>query len=144
MTSVPADSPSMRPGPAVGSPDMKNGFGLTAMCCGIVGVVVGVVPFFLLPISIPLGVCAVIFGSLGLRRVQRGEASNRPVALTGLITGIVACALSIIWAFLLLVGLGTMESDYDAYAHSPTPHAQHLIYNQQRHVLHQGLFIGNW
>lgn len=50
-----------------------------------VGVVLGVL----------LGTTAVALGASGVRRVQRGLAGNRAQALTGLVVGLVALALSL-------------------------------------------------
>ena len=138
---TPASGP-MTPGAAPAATGMKNGFGITAMCCGIVGVVIGVIPFTFF-VSIPLGVCGIVFGALGLRRAKHGEASNRAMAMTGFVTGIVACGLAIAYFFIFVAGASTVESDLEYYAHHPSPQAMHTLVQDEAHLLRQGMFIGN-
>ena len=136
--------PAVPPGHAVAASGMKNGFGITALCCGVVGIVVGLVPFAF-PVSVALGACGIVFGSLGFLRAKRGEASNRGMALAGLITGIVAAAMAIIGFIFLLVGLTTVTGDLDSYnyASPASPTATHSVFYQMDRMAHQGLFIGN-
>lgn len=78
----------------------QNGFGVTALVLGIIGTLFGFIPltFFL---SLPLGVLAVIFGALGLRRVARHLASNKGVSIAGLVLGLIAVVLGIIGAVIV-------------------------------------------
>jgi hypothetical protein len=82
--------------PAVATP--RNGYGVAAMVLGIVGVVAAANGFFLvtLPLALSAGVLATVFGFLGRRRVQRGEADNPGQALAGLIMGPIAAVLAIV------------------------------------------------
>ena len=61
-----------------------NGWGIAALCCGILGLVLWYLPL--------LGMCAIIFGAIGLKKRGRG------MAITGLILGIIKFIL-----FLLLI-----------------------------------------
>ena len=71
------------PAPAYGGPGgyasaqagPRNGFGLTALITGIVGLLFGVLPFTFY-LGIILGIVAVVFALLGRRRAKRGEATN--------------------------------------------------------------------
>lgn len=81
-----------------------NGMGITAMVLGILSVclfclygIVGVV----------LGVLALIFGILGRKRAQRGEATNGGMALAGIILGSVGIAIGAIVIGLLAWGITT-------------------------------------
>lgn len=74
-------------------PTARNGFGTTAMVLGIVGAVLGIACFGAV-LGLPLGIAAIIFGIIGLRLANRGEATNRSQALTGLILGIVSTLIS--------------------------------------------------
>ena len=50
----------------------------------------------------PLGVLAIIFGGVGMARAAAGEATNRSSAVAGLVMGIIALVLSIlfwVWFF---------------------------------------------
>jgi hypothetical protein len=54
------------------------------------------------PVGVIVGILAVVFGIIGVRRVRRGEASNRGQALAGGITGGVGLVVSV--ALLAIVG----------------------------------------
>ena len=92
-SSVHASAPASASQPA-GSPDAsypvpvpvaqpRNGKGVGALVCGLLGLV----PF---PITgFWLSLVAIIIGWQGYKRAERGEATNSGVALTGFILGIV-------------------------------------------------------
>jgi hypothetical protein len=79
-------------GAPTGGPTQQNTLGLIGMVVGI--------------ISIPLACCAVlgliagiaglVLGILGMRKVRAGAASNRGMALAGVICGSIGIALSIV------------------------------------------------
>ena len=93
------------PYPPFGAP-RRNGLGTAGLVLGIIGVV-----FCWSPLGFVLGVLAIIFGSVGLGRSKRGEASNRGAAMAGLILGILAIVLL---TLLLAGGLSayTTESSF--------------------------------
>ncbi|MEE1756906.1 DUF4190 domain-containing protein [Streptomyces sp. SP18CS02] len=66
-----------------------NGMGITAMVLGIVSVV----GFCLYGLGIVLGILALVFGILGRKRVQRGEANNAGMATAGIILGSVGIVI---------------------------------------------------
>ncbi|MEV0094250.1 DUF4190 domain-containing protein [Streptomyces sp. NPDC050738] len=86
----------------------QNGYGIAAMVLGILSVVI----FCAWGIGIILGVLALIFGILGRKRANRGEANNGGMALAGIITGSIGIVISavvlgfIIWA--------VANDDYDS------------------------------
>lgn len=80
---------------AAGSPTaMRNGLGIAGLILGIIGILFGFVPltFF---IAGPLGVTGLILALVGRARVKRGEASNGKAALFGVLTSLIALALSV-------------------------------------------------
>ncbi|MDX2708065.1 hypothetical protein PV350_35260 [Streptomyces sp. PA03-6a] len=85
-------------------PVARNGAGLTAMIMGIVGAVLAISCFGAF-LGLPLGIAAVVCGIVGLRIARRGEATNRPQALTGLILGIVSIGLSVAMIALVFSGI---------------------------------------
>jgi hypothetical protein len=87
-------------------PTARNGFGTTAMVLGIVGAVLGIACFGAV-LGLPLGIAAIIFGIIGLRIANRGEATNRSQALTGLILGIVAALVSAAMIAFFVTGIMT-------------------------------------
>jgi hypothetical protein len=74
-------------------PQARNGMGVTALVLGLVGVVLGlaVVLFWLAWLPALL---AVVFGFVGLSQARKGMATNRPMALTGVILGGVGLLLA--------------------------------------------------
>ena len=67
----------------------RNGLGIAALILGIIGVVIGIIPFFFWVAGI-LGVIGLILGFVGRGRAKRGEATNGTMALWGIITSAVA------------------------------------------------------
>lgn len=94
--------------PAYGAPfpfgaAPRNGMGTAALVLGIISVVLSWTVWG----GVILGALAIIFGSIGLGRAKRGEATNRSSAMAGLILGIVAIALLVL---LIVAGLGLYAS----------------------------------
>jgi hypothetical protein len=80
----------------------RNGMGTTALVLGVVALVLVLLLLFA-PLGALLGLVAVLFGILGLIRVNRGEADNRGQAVTGLVTGGAALLVGIF----LTISIGT-------------------------------------
>lgn len=72
----------------------RNGMGTAALTLGILGIFLGWLFSFL----------AIIFGSIGIARANRGEATNKSAATWGLWLGIVA---PVFWIFVVFVVLGS-------------------------------------
>lgn len=91
------------PGP--GSPASttpQNGMGQAALVLGIIGLFTAVLGALIFPILFwAPSVLAVVFGAIGLRRAGQGRASNRGIALAGLVLGIGGLALGV--GFLIVV-----------------------------------------
>lgn len=93
--------------PAYGPPGgavLKNGLGVAGMVCGIVGVVLGWIPFVFW-LGFILGILALVFGVIGRGRTQRGEANNGGQATAAIVLGAVAIVLailSVIWTVAIL------------------------------------------
>jgi hypothetical protein len=125
---------------------MRNGLGIAALCCGLVGILIGVVPIMFLA-SGALGIVAIVFGLVGIRRAQRGEASNRGMAIIGLGSGVGASILAITGIVIVFSGLNTLSHDLGNAAGSTTApaaaHATQVATVQEDHLIHQDLFIGN-
>ena len=76
----------------------SNGMGITALVVGIVGLP----GMFACGSGIILSVLAVIFGALGLKKANAGQATNKGMAMAGLILGV----LGIIWFVLVIFVFG--------------------------------------
>lgn len=79
----------------------RNGLGTAALILGIIGTLSGI-PMILFWLASPLGILALIFGLVGRSRVKKGQATNKGVALTGTILGVVAIILSIVGVFVFI------------------------------------------
>ena len=86
--------------PAYAPPAPRNGFGITALCLALGGLVFGLVPFTGF-IALILGALAVLFGLLGLGRVAKGTATNKTMSIVGSVLGAVAVALGI-WGLVIV------------------------------------------
>ncbi|BCK66738.1 hypothetical protein Srufu_006910 [Streptomyces libani subsp. rufus] len=79
------ESYPMAPLPA---PQARNGMGITALVLGIVGLVLGLLIILFWMSWLP-ALLAVIFGSVGMSQARRGRATNKGMALAGVILGVV-------------------------------------------------------
>lgn len=77
-----------------------NGLALTSMILGILGITVGLclIAFPVMPIL------AVVFGHIGLSQIRKTGAPGRGFAITGLVTGYIGIALSLLWLIGLIIG----------------------------------------
>jgi membrane-bound ClpP family serine protease len=122
MTDTPSDRPPYPPqGPPPGqgpagsyqaggypaAGGRRNGMGTAALVLGVVALVLVVLLLFS-PLGAFLGLLAVLFGILGLIRVNRGEADNRGQAVSGLVTG----GLALLFGILFTISVGTWFSTH--------------------------------
>ncbi|MFJ9341583.1 DUF4190 domain-containing protein [Streptomyces sp. NPDC101733] len=96
------------PGHPVSPYPARNGFGITALVLGIISVVGCVLLFG----SVALGIAAVVFGALGQRRVNRGEATNGGMAVAGMILGSVGLMLGAVMTLLVFYG-SSLDDTHD-------------------------------
>ena len=90
-----------------------NAYAITALVCGIVGAVLGLIPFTFWLAWI-LGVLAIVFGVIGRGRADREPAAGRrSTATAGLILGIVAIALGVVGAIVLTTLLNDVGNTFD-------------------------------
>jgi membrane-bound ClpP family serine protease len=120
MSETPADRPpgSTPPSPPGGYDGAyprvqprQNGFGTAALVLGVVGLVLVLLILFS-PVGVILGLLAVVFGILGIMRVNRGEADNRGQAVTGLVTGAVALVIGLFFAISIGTFFATNVNDF--------------------------------
>ncbi|MFD7320942.1 DUF4190 domain-containing protein [Streptomyces sp. NPDC059875] len=118
---MPTDAPDQNPWgpPPAGTPGMppllpfqqpRNGLGVAALVVGIVGVLFAVVPLFFWLGTI-LGVLGLVFGIIGHSRVRKGEATNKGMALSGLVLGAIAVVVSIVALIVFVVAVKDFKND---------------------------------
>ncbi|MBP0453963.1 DUF4190 domain-containing protein [Kitasatospora sp. RG8] len=78
----------------VPAPRPRNGLGTAAMVLGIVGTVLGLLVVLFWLSWLP-ALLAVIFGAIGLGHVRKGLATNRAMALAGVILGVTGLLVSV-------------------------------------------------
>ena len=99
--------PSQAPG--AGAPPSSNGFAITSLVCGIVGVVLVVVL-----IGALLGIVAIVFGVLARNRAAREPGGGRSgMATAGLVLGIVAVVLTIAYVVVAAIVVDTTVTFFD-------------------------------
>ncbi|MFC8508224.1 DUF4190 domain-containing protein [Streptomyces sp. NPDC057411] len=118
----PPASPYPSYGAGYGQPGWQqspsNGMGVTSMVLGIIAVA----GFCMYGLGIVLGILALVFGIIGLKKANRGEATNRGMAIAGVVLGSIGTLVSavflafIIWA--IVEGESQSDSDEDPFATS--------------------------
>ena len=76
-------------------------------------VLVALIIFF--PLAGLLGVVAAIFGAVGIRRANRGEADNKSHAVAGLVTGLIALVIAAIMAIRFTTFIIDHQSDFRSF-----------------------------
>ncbi len=79
----------------------SNGIGIAALVVGILALPLSILFF---PLGLILGIVAIVLGIVGIRKAKRGEATNKGMAITGVVTGAVALVIAIL-VTIFVVGL---------------------------------------
>lgn len=85
----------------------SNGIGIAALVVGIVALVLCWIPF----LGLVLAIVALVLGIVGIRKASRGEATNKGMAITGVVTGglaIVGGMLSILFFLFIADEFGSL------------------------------------
>jgi hypothetical protein len=101
-------------GPYVGPPPVRsasNGMGTAAMVLGIVGLVLGFIPFLFF-FAFVCGVLALIFGGIGMSRARQ-TGVGRGQSIAGLILGGVACLLGVVGLTILVTSVDEIQGELD-------------------------------
>ncbi len=64
-------------------PQTSNGVGIAALVVGIVALLISWIPF----LGLLLAIVALVLGIIGIRKASRGQATNKGMAITGVVTG---------------------------------------------------------
>ncbi|MFF8379168.1 DUF4190 domain-containing protein [Streptomyces sp. NPDC015661] len=87
----------------------SNGMGTTAMVLGIIAVA----GFCMYGLGVILGVLALIFGIIGLKKVGRGEATNRGMAIAGIVLGSIGTLVSAVFLGFIIWAIAQDSSSFD-------------------------------
>lgn len=98
-----------------------NGFGVTALVLGIVGIVFAFIPIIGV-IAWPLVVLGLVFGILGIRRARVGNAGNLGAAVTGTVLSAVGLVVCFLWVAVLgsTLSPGAPQPALTAHPNAPT------------------------
>ena len=80
----------------------RNGFGMTALIVGLIGILFGLVPLTGF-IAVGLGIVGLVLGFAALGRLRRRMATNRKTTWVGLVSSTAAVALGI-WGMTIVFG----------------------------------------
>jgi hypothetical protein len=97
---------------AAGQPG--NGIGIAGGVCGIVAVVLCWIPFVDY-VSIVLGALAIIFGALGLRNANAHGGAGKGMAITGIVTGIVALVISVLFLAVVYTAVTSINTSVGVF-----------------------------
>ncbi|MFJ9522048.1 DUF4190 domain-containing protein [Kitasatospora sp. NPDC101801] len=105
--------PYWQPYPAL-APQPRNGLGIAAMVLGIVGALFGLAVILFWLAWLP-SLLAVIFGGIGLSYARRGLATNRGMALAGVLLGVAGLLVSAGTGTFFAVRVHQVNEDRRAY-----------------------------
>ncbi|WP_187350579.1 DUF4190 domain-containing protein [Glycomyces terrestris] len=104
------------PGPY--GPQLPKGQAIASMVLGIIGV--GIlclpIPYVSGIISLGCGVTAAILGGIAMKKINQGLAGGKGQAITGLVLGIIVCALALI----ALIAVGSLLAMFGSAATTTT------------------------
>ncbi|MET8645851.1 DUF4190 domain-containing protein [Streptomyces sp. NPDC004675] len=111
-------------GPGYGWPGMplapSNGMGTASLVLGIISAVA----FCLGPVAMFVGALAVIFGIVGRRKSNRGEATNGGMALAGIICGAVGFVIGLVLTIAIFLA---PDSDDDPWTSTDDGYSTSLV-----------------
>lgn len=117
LPSQPGDVP--RPPYLMQTAQPRNGMGITALVLGLVGVVLGLFIILFWMSWLP-ALLAVIFGAVGLSHARKGRATNKAMAISGLVLGAVGLLIAAGSAAFTVVAVKHVVDDARAKAEEAT------------------------
>ncbi|MFC7931437.1 DUF4190 domain-containing protein [Streptomyces cinereoruber] len=102
----------------------SNGMGTAALVLGIVAVA----GFCLYGLGVILGVLALIFGIIGVKKAGRGEATNRGMAVAGIVLGAIGTVVSAVFLGFVIWAIAQDPSSFeDSGGYEDDPFASSLV-----------------
>lgn len=112
--------PPQAPGypPAYGAPgygqQLPKGQAIASMVTGIISVAGLCIPYINFA-SLVLGIIAAILGGVALKKINAGQAAGKGQAITGLVLGIIVCALAVIGIIMFASGMAMLGGSASMY-----------------------------
>ncbi|BFV58333.1 hypothetical protein KCMC57_up34370 [Kitasatospora sp. CMC57] len=101
----------------------RNGLGIAAMVLGIIGALFGLTLILFWMSWLP-SLLAVIFGGIGLSNVRKGRATNRAMALAGVLLGVAGLLVSTGTGVFVAVRVHQANEDQRAYENAARVRAE--------------------
>lgn len=101
--------------PGWGQPAPSNGMGTASMVLGIIAVA----GFCLWGFGALLGILALVFGIIGLKKAGRGEATNRGMAIAGVVLGGVGILIGAAFLALMIWSINHADTSHSSYDDDP-------------------------
>ncbi|MFD7965984.1 DUF4190 domain-containing protein [Streptomyces zaomyceticus] len=106
----------------------SNGMGTASMVLGIIAVA----GFCLYGLGVVLGVLALIFGIIGVKKAGRGEATNRGMAVAGIVLGSIGTLVSAVFLGFVIWAISQDSSSFDDSGYDEDPFASSLVVESGR------------
>ncbi|OII65214.1 hypothetical protein BJP40_17720 [Streptomyces sp. CC53] len=100
----------------------RNGLGVAALVLGIIGALSGLVPL-LFWLAGTLGLLALVFGLVGRGRAKKGQATNKGMATTGAVLGLVSLLLACFGVYFTFKAADEALQEIDKALQSAAPKA---------------------
>jgi CubicO group peptidase (beta-lactamase class C family) len=115
--------------PSYGGPPARpasNGIGIAAMVVGIVSLFLWWIPL----LGLVVAIVAVVLGILGIRKASKGEATNKGMAIAGLVTGILGLIASLFVTIFFFTAANNFGSLFECAANAQTIEEQEACNEQ--------------
>lgn len=96
--------PPAYPGAPGYGPQLPKGQAIASMVLGIIAVAGLCIPYVGSFAAIVCGIIAAVLGGVSLKKINAGQAAGKGQAITGLVLGIIVCAIAVI----ILIALGSI------------------------------------
>jgi hypothetical protein len=96
----------------------KTGLALGALICGILGLLIALIPFVGYGGTL-LGLVGIVLGFLGLGAAKRQGGAGRGMAIGGIVTGLLSILVSVAWTFLFVLAADDVNDDLDRINSDP-------------------------
>jgi hypothetical protein len=99
------------PNPPQHAPERpSNGLGTAGFVVGIIGLVFSFIPIIGV-VAWPLVILGIIFSAIGISRASKGRATNKGLAIAGLVVSIVGLVMCILWVAVLNKAADDVEQE---------------------------------
>ncbi len=75
----------------------SNGLGTTGFVLGLIGLLFSFIPVIGL-VAWPLVILGIIFSAVGISKASKGRATNKGLAIAGLVVSVVGLVICVVWA----------------------------------------------